>query len=238
MYTKDVSFPEPSLVYFMYPQKIVIVTRHGKKPIVLGNLYHAPQPALLKCGDENWKVIPDRSAKFGDICLFKGWPYAVDKFGRTVMVGPDNSNVHLVVEPLVGGGDIKFLVEREGELLLVDIYECFCFKFPGPDAIRVDVFKLDKKEKKWVKLTTLGDSVLFLGNECSFSASASDLCVPKGNCVVFTDGGDFRYFKNMWFGNCVFHLDQGRLSPLSDCLEYFNLFWPPPEWIVKSSLCN
>jgi hypothetical protein len=177
------------------------------------------------------------SVKFGDIFLFKGRPYAVNQFCRTVIVGPDNLNVHLVAEPLVGGGDIKFLVDREGELLLVDIYEYFCFEFPGPDAIRVDVFKLDEKEK-WVKLTTLGDNVLFLGNECSFSASASGLCVPKGNCVVYTDGGDFRYFENMWCGNCVLHFDQGRLSPLSYCPEYFNLFWPPPEWIVKSCLCN
>jgi len=234
MFTVDDNFPDSSPFNFMYLEKVAIVTRQGKNPIVLGKVTYAPQPPLLKCGDENWKVIPDMSIEFGDICLFKGRIYVVDKSGRTVMVGPDNSNIHLVADPLVDGGDIKFLVEREGELLLVDIYECFCFEFPGPDAIRVDVFKLDEKEKKWVKLTTLGDSVLFVGNECSFSASASDLCVPRGNCVVFIDV----YFKNMWCGNCVFHLDQDRFSPLSDCPEYLNLFWPPPEWIVKSCLCN
>jgi hypothetical protein len=178
MFTADDNFLEPSPFRFMYPEKVVAVTGHGKTPIVLGKLTFAPQPGLFKCGDETWKVIPDMSIKFGDICFFKGRPYVVDKIGRTFMIGSDDSNVHLVAEPLIDGGDIKFLVDREGELLLVDIYECFCSEFPGPDAIRVDVFKLDEKEKKWVKLTTLGDSVLFLGNDCSFSASASDLCLP------------------------------------------------------------
>ena len=46
-------------------------------------------PVLLNCGDEKWKVIPDMSAKFGDIFLFKGRPYAVDKTGKTIMVGLD-----------------------------------------------------------------------------------------------------------------------------------------------------
>jgi hypothetical protein len=31
----------------------------------------------------------------------------------------------------------------------------------------------------------------------------------------------------------IFHLDQARVSPLSDYPEYFNLF-SPPEWIVKT----
>jgi hypothetical protein len=76
---------------------------------------------LLKCDDENWKVIPDISMKFEDICLFKGRPYAVDKIGKTVMIGPDLS-VQLLADLLVGGGNMKFLVESEGDLLLVDVF--------------------------------------------------------------------------------------------------------------------
>jgi len=156
----------------------------------------------------------------------------VDKIGRTITFGLDDSTVQLVAEPFVGraGGKVKFLVENEGDLLLVDMYEYFLFDYLDEDALRIYVFRLDEKEKKWVCLTSLGDRVLFLGNGCSFSASASDLCVAKGNCVIFID--------NLKSGKCVFDLDQGRLSPLSDYPEYFNLFWPPPKWIVKSCISS
>jgi len=170
----------------MYPKKVVVVTCHGKKPLVVGTFFSSPQPLLCKCGDEKWKVIPGISTQFGDICLFKRRPYVVDKTGKTIMVGLDSS-VHLVAEPLVGGGNMKFLVESEGDLLLVDVYDCLCINLNDP--VRIDLFKLNKKEKKWVKLTSLWDMVLFLGLGlvCSFSVSASDLCVSKGNCVIFVD---------------------------------------------------
>ena len=190
-------------------------------------------PLLFNCGDEKWKVIPDMSTQFGAICLFKERPNAVDKKGKTIMVGL-TSSVQLVAEPLVGGGNVKFLVESEGNLLLADVYDCLCIDLNDPDLndpVRIDLFKLNKKEKKWVKLTSLGDRVLFLGLGlvCSFSVSASDLCVYKGNCVVFVDN----IFESM-SSECelyVLDLDQGQLSFLYDHREYSNLFWLPQTWI-------
>jgi len=139
--------------------------------------------------------------------------------GRTVMIRPDLS-VHLVAGPFIGG-DIKFLVESEGDMLLVDRY----ISNGGDDDVRIDVFKLDEKEKKWVKLANLGDRVLFLGEGCSFSASASDLGLENGNLVIYCKG------NAMKFEMSVFLLDQGRVLLLSDYPDYFKLFLPPPEWI-------
>jgi hypothetical protein len=76
-----------------------------------------------------------------------------------------------VAEPLVGGGNRNCLVESESDLLLVDLYECLCIEIPGHDHVRIDVLKLNEKEIKWVKFTSLCDRVLFLGLVCSFSAS-------------------------------------------------------------------
>ena len=66
---------------YMYLKKAVAVACHGEKPLVVGMLASPPHPLLMKCGFENWKVIPDMSMKFGDICTFKGRSYAVDKIG-------------------------------------------------------------------------------------------------------------------------------------------------------------
>ena len=142
------------------------------------------------------------------------------KTGRTMMIGLDLSE-HLMAAPFIGG-DVKFLVERECELLLVDRYLC-----NGDDDVRIDVFRLDEKEKKWVKLANLGDRVLFLGEGCSFSASASDLGLENGNLVIYCKG------NVMKFEMSVFRLEQGWVSFLSDYPDYLKLFLPPPEWIKR-----
>lgn len=98
---------------YIYPENAVAVTCHGKKPIVPGTSFVSPHPLILKCGDENWKFVHEMSVYLGDICVFKGRPYAVDLTGKMVRVGLDDSSVLLVAEPLVGGGGgfRKFLVE-------------------------------------------------------------------------------------------------------------------------------
>jgi hypothetical protein len=115
----------------------------------------------------------------------------------------------------VFGGNIKFLVESECEsLFLVD---CHGIGDRAADKdVRFDVFRLDEKEKKWIKLTTLGDMVLFLGGDCSFSASALDLIVPRGNCLIYGRNFDLQYVDVVLAEMRIFHLDQGRVSYLSD----------------------
>lgn len=179
-------------------------------------------PMVLGCGANGWTRIPTMSTSLlGDMCIFKGRPCVADNNGHTVMIGPDSS-VHLLANA-VFGGYVKFLVKSEHELLLVDIYGIDA----SDDDLSIDVFRLDEKEKKWVKLANLGDRVLFLGESCSFSAFASDLGFDNGNFVIYCNG-------NVW--ECelsVFHLEQGRVSLLSDYPDYFKLFWPPPEWIER-----
>jgi len=222
---------------FMCPEKVIVVTcHHGKKLLALSIIKYPPYLLLIRCSDGHRFVIPNLSTPIVDICLFKQQIYAIDKTGRTFTVVIDDLNVELVAEPeplVGGGGDIKFLVESEGDLLLVDVYH---------DDLMIHVFTFDEKAKKWVKFKkNLGDRVLFLGDGCSFSASASDLCVSRGNCVIFMNNIFFFSHMKMNFGMSIFfHLDQGRrqLSPLSNYPDYYNLFWPPPEWIVKSCIPN
>ncbi|PNX88986.1 F-box protein, partial [Trifolium pratense] len=188
---------------------------------------------LFRYGDDRWTEIPNMSpSSIGDICIFKGRIYAVQVHGRkTVAVGPEDLSVKLVANP-GGMGGTKLLVESEGQLLLLELLLV-------DDAITINLFRLDEFMKKWVKLTSLGNRILFMGNggSCSFSVSASDLSFAKGNCVIFMDDS-FGMDKicNNASGMYVFDLDQGRILPLSDYPDYLNLFWPPPEWIVKSCM--
>ncbi|KAK2440332.1 F-box protein SKIP23 [Trifolium repens] len=209
----------------MHPKKVVAVT-----PLILAILLDNNRLALFRCC--RWTVIPDLPWSIGDICVFKGWIYAIQLHGRlTVTVGPEDLSVRLVANP-GGMGDRNLLVESEGELLLV---ESFWFESTIDDVLRINVFRLDEKYKKW-ELTSLGNRILFMRNGCSFSASALDLSVAKGNRVIFMDNRCILLNKicDNASGMYVFDLDQGRVSPLSDYPDYLNLFWPPPEWIGKS----
>ncbi|MED6155887.1 hypothetical protein PIB30_009664 [Stylosanthes scabra] len=169
--------------------------------------------------------------------------FAVDSTGRTVIVGLDLSLTP--VADSVFGGDKKFLVASDGELLLVDKYLssdylCELGVFDDDDedeiyelgcerAVRFEVYRLEEMEMRWVEVGSLGDRVLFLGDDCAFSASASDLGLDRGDCIVFRD--DTFNVNALESGLGVFHLDQGRISPLSDYPSISKLFWPPPDWV-------
>jgi hypothetical protein len=208
---------------------------------VLLSIHISGKLAVFRSSDEQWTIMPEMPLKpYTDVCVFNGRLIAVDSTGRTVAVGPDLS-LDLVAEA-VFGGDTKILVECDGELLLVDKYlepgESCTVHVEGEGvyeirelerAVRFVVFRLDEKETKWVELTNLGDRVLFLGEDCAFSVSASDLCMENGNYVIFRDNVH-RLFRLPELGISVFCLDKRQILPSSDFPSCSKLFWPPPQW--------
>lgn len=214
---------------FLLPKSVYVVTCHGKKPLTLFLLKDHPFMLLFRATDENFLSFPNVSTSVRYLCVFKQRIYLVYGDGKTDRVGfEEYPNVQVAAEPLVDSGNLKFLLENEGDLLLVDIDD-------RGIELKIHVFRLDENERKWVKFENLGGRVLFVGLELSFSASVSDLHVPKGNCIIFIDDVfDHMNIEDM----SIVHLDQngGHLSVLHDNPEYCSLFWPPPEWIVKSHL--
>jgi hypothetical protein len=219
---------------------------------VLLTIHISGKLAIFRNDDEQWMVMPEMPPNpYTDVCVFNGRPIAVDRTGLTGVVGPDFS-LDLVAEAVFGGGR-KLLVESDGELLLVDKYSHRIGQFRlhekyGQNAsdlwgfnegvyeigiergARFDVFRLDENQKKWVKLTNLGDRVLFLGKDCAFSAKASDLCMENGNCVIYRDDDYGGHVRSNGLGINVFCLDNQQILPLSDLPGWTSRFWPPPQW--------
>ncbi|PNY14760.1 F-box protein, partial [Trifolium pratense] len=133
--------------------KVVVATCEMGQPLALLTYDTSDVPKIFQGEDNSWRCIPTMpESSWGNICLFKGWqPCVTDKNGRTLMIG-ENFSIVLLANP-VFGGNVKFLVESECDLLLVDCYGID--SSPFDKDIRFDVFRLDEKEKKWVKLTTL-----------------------------------------------------------------------------------
>lgn len=242
---KDIDFPRINSLDAatgLYLEKVVFTWLDSKKEeFVLLTIHVSGKLAFFKSDEKEWTIIPDMPTPYDDVCVFKGELYAVDNTGRTVLVGV-NSTVSKVAEP-VFGGDKKFLVESNGELLLVDKYLSFDYQSPGiydtidhefyglgcERAVKFNVYKLDEEGKEWLELKSLGDRVLFLGDDCAFSALASDLSISKGNCIIFRDDSFNENAQENGIG--VFHLGDDRISPLSDYPRYSKLFWPPPNWV-------
>ncbi|KAF9620852.1 hypothetical protein IFM89_015093 [Coptis chinensis] len=221
---------------------------------VIMTIHVSGKLALFRLKDNVWSIIDEMPNPYEDVIHFKGRFYAVDGTGRAVVVAPD-----LTISEVAGpvfGGDKKYLVEMDGELLLVDRYlkngnddlnfwndnEIYV---PNDDTYVMDttllfiVYRLDKWEKTWVELKNLGDRLLFLSDNCSFCAPASDLYGSKGNCIYFTD----RYFQSFKVEETafnrhsigVFSLENGSIAPLASYAGYSQLFWPPPMWITATT---
>ncbi|KAF3434795.1 hypothetical protein FNV43_RR21881 [Rhamnella rubrinervis] len=229
----------------LYMEKVVFMSLGSNgDDFALLTIHVSGKLVMFKSGDKRWTVIHDMPSLYDDVIIYKGSFYAVDYTGRAVLVGL-SSNVSLVANPEFGG-DKKFLVESSGELLMVDMYLSVVpepnldddedyqhSQFMGDKTVKFKVFKLDRERKKWVKMKNLGNRVLFLSDDCTFSTSAFDLYGCK-NCIFFTDnffyisGEDDEIFKSRAIG--VYDLENGSIAPLADYPEYSKLFWPPPDW--------
>ncbi|XP_057966388.1 F-box protein SKIP23 [Malania oleifera] len=225
----------------LYMEKVVFASNPDGTFAVL-TIHISGKLAVFKSGDENWSVIEDFPSPYDDVALFDGRFYAVDGNGRAVVVEMEPSPSVNLIAGAMFGGDKKCLVESNGELLLVDVYLRMGLAEEDSDVDEGDgsseelprilsermgrfkVYRLSRSEQKWVEVRSLGDRILFLGDNCAFSASASDFYGRKGNCIYFTDLGDIE----------VFDLDEGRrIDDSRGCSE---LFWPPPAWITAMSL--
>ncbi|XP_043708049.1 F-box protein SKIP23-like [Telopea speciosissima] len=245
----------------LYMEKIAFSSSNSSSPaddndnFTLLTIHVSGKLAMFKSGDEKWTIIEDQHSPYDDVICFKGNFYAVDSIGRTVIV--EHSETVTLTAVHAFGGDKKYLVESEGDLLLVDLYlsmghgddprfeninidDDFYERFDSyivEKTVRFKVFKLYEDRQKWVELQSLGDRLLFLGDNCSFSASACDFPGCKRSHIYFTDafncsnGEDDYGFKDIG----VFNLEDDCIGPLASYPDYSKLFWPPPSWVAAPS---
>uniref|UniRef100_A0A2P2QLI9 F-box protein SKIP23-like n=1 Tax=Rhizophora mucronata TaxID=61149 RepID=A0A2P2QLI9_RHIMU len=242
----------------LYMEKVVMIQLNGERGFILLTIHVSGKLAMFRSGDKKWHIIQDMPSPYDDVIVYGGKFYAVDITGRTVVVGFD-AVLDFAANPIFGG-DKKYLVKSEGELLLVDMYlsidtsegsldveveflEHFA-QYMSERTVRFKVFKLVEESQSWIEVKNLGDRVLFLGDDSTFSASASDFPGCNGNCIFFVDnffysieeypsGGDDAVFRGRDIG--LFQLESGCIGPIKNYAEYSKLFWPPPDWVSSTS---
>ncbi|KAG9152655.1 hypothetical protein Leryth_020874 [Lithospermum erythrorhizon] len=250
----------------LYMEKVALslldaVADADTSSFVLLTIHISGKLVMYKSGDKKWTVIDDLPAPYDDVIFKGGCFYAVDTTGRAVLVEFNPASSTPIVTPVaesVHGGDKKYLVESCGDLLLVDMYlsggpeddfgyiEGFQFYedfdcYMSERTVKFKVFKLDKDMHHWEEMDSLGDMIIFLGDNSTFSALASEINSScKGNCIFFTDqfysckeeeeGG---VWKSRGIG--VFDMETGKIGPIGDNPGYSAMFWPPPDWVYSTA---
>ncbi|ESQ50811.1 hypothetical protein EUTSA_v10022716mg [Eutrema salsugineum] len=218
---------------------------------VLLTIHVSGKLAVFTSWDRAWTVIHDMPSPYDDVILFDGRFFAVDNNGRTVVVDFSSLKLTLAANP-VYGGDKKFLIESGGEMLLVDMYlsmeevdgdpgfaeaifENHAF-YMNERTVKFKVFKFVEREMSWVEVKDMGDKMLFLGDDCTFTASASDVIPLCKGSSVFFNGNVFNEdnlggLQDRDLG--VFDFRTGKIDLVHKLPEYAKLFWPPPPWITS-----
>ncbi|GAV56692.1 DUF295 domain-containing protein, partial [Cephalotus follicularis] len=200
--------------------------------------------AYCRNGDTGWTIIQDAHSYYEDVISYKGVFYAVDKFGEIAVcnVRGGHVGVSFIETPSQIGGDMQYLVELGGEFLLVTR-----FIHLEPDiepnhlvfrTKRFEVFRLDRTERKWERLTNLGEQMLFLGRNSSLSLSAADFPGCVGNCIYYTDNNLETHYNGVFGEHDVglFNLSDGSIEPLSCFVQnsYLRLLRPTSIWVTPN----
>lgn len=219
----------------------------GSKFLALAIINKTGDLAYWKDGLNSWGLIEGARSFCEDVIYFNGLFYAADKNGSIAVcdVGGDSPRVEFIRTPGLSDGDMQYLVIANGELLLVTRYLELASDL-GQLQIGIGtyetrefrVFKLDLSGSKWERVMSLGDTMLFLGENSSLALVASDFPECRGNRIYFTD--DFSELDYSGFpGNHdlgIFDLEDGTIEqlPCHPRTSHSHLQWPPPIWITPN----
>uniref|UniRef100_A0A5B7C0Z0 Putative F-box protein SKIP23-like n=1 Tax=Davidia involucrata TaxID=16924 RepID=A0A5B7C0Z0_DAVIN len=258
-YTLRLPFLRKMLVMSSNPQwTVLILTSDGRL-------------IFTEFGDDvRTPIHQDFALIMADIIICKGKFYAIDSSGRAFIIDPSLRLIEIAPPPPppqsvyeIGGND---LVESIGDLLLVRklwkfdkrkvYYDKRGIKHDKGSnlnmVVDMKVYRLDEDE--WVEVRSLGDRMLFLGEDCSFSTSAyddddDDFHMYKGNYIFYKDRALAYHIekRNEVLSGLrahdvgVFDMASGRVQPLASCPCFAELFWPPETLLApdtSSSQCS
>ncbi|XP_077248289.1 uncharacterized protein LOC143887930 [Tasmannia lanceolata] len=165
--------------------------------------------SFYKPGDEKWTTLNNQWGPYEDVIYYKDKFYGITTNNTVVsceFASNDFPKFTVVIPPSrVRKTCAKMnLVESCGKLL--KILRC-CQWYPDYDydengneihpfpelayrTVWFDVFELEEDTGKWIQTESIGDQILFLGCNSSFSLSGLDFPQWKGNCIYFTDSND------------------------------------------------
>ncbi|KAJ0096875.1 hypothetical protein Patl1_29206 [Pistacia atlantica] len=220
----------------------VAVSRYAEKFSFLA--IHNESPDIFRAGDDDnrgklvgWKEGNEELTVLDvDVHDVVDVIYHDNKFYAQCLSGPtlgfDAKTLEIVqVTHKKGTRGRHFFVESSENLFLVNTF--WDFK-SGSVLLTLQFYEHNGLDNDWVPMKDgVGDRVLFLGSDFSFSVSAKEFLALTENTVYFT----YEHFlkpKETYPGmnaNIVYltHNITGLPPAFPDCTK---IFWPPPTWVL------
>uniref|UniRef100_A0ACD5VTA8 Uncharacterized protein n=1 Tax=Avena sativa TaxID=4498 RepID=A0ACD5VTA8_AVESA len=229
---------------YLYSKAFLFYDTSAKRYIVV--LIHDPrgQLSFAWLGDHKWTLLPPHR-NFHD-CIYKDdLLYAVAGYGeifafnlrgpvvtkKLIMDRAKHSmceNIYIVQAPCGDLLQVWRLEADDGDGEDVDdaTYESHTGK--------IDIFKVDARAQKLVKINCLDGHVLVLGHNQSLCLNAEEYPQLKANRVYFTDDHELYIFgfRNNRRDIGVFDLANNSREELVSPQLWSN--WPPPIWIAPA----
>ncbi|KAH6779609.1 hypothetical protein C2S52_010846 [Perilla frutescens var. hirtella] len=156
------------------------------------------QLALCRPGYSSWRSIKEANhAGFIDVACLKDQIFALRDMGTLVVVDIESLAVvdvngqrhpqHVALSLLPQWDwEQLFLVESCGDLWIVYQYHCNSHRrYHSIESIEFLIYSFDFSKKQWIRLSSLGNRAVFVGDHCSVATCASDFLNCKGDCVYF-----------------------------------------------------
>ncbi|KAK1259114.1 hypothetical protein QJS04_geneDACA021430 [Acorus gramineus] len=226
-----------------YLQKAVWSAKPTDPNCVIVLLWQTPH-SIVCCrrGDEQWTVIRTSLSFVSDAIFYREKLYVVgcEKTMRVVAIDLLHQEEQEMVMPEFGFhidlGDQMYLAEGPSGLLFTVRHLLHWVHDVAYVTLGFETFRFDETVKKWVKTDSLGDGMLFLGQNTSMWVSCSDFKKCRGNCIYFTDDYMDDSTSNlasvgMGEDSGVFHLDDESFGSIYDD-EDMKWKYPYPVWVV------
>ncbi|KAF3450401.1 hypothetical protein FNV43_RR06482 [Rhamnella rubrinervis] len=231
-------------VNFSLIKKVVVGYDSNSKFSVMA-LYNHEELEVWKMDENEWVQLNYGSERkfFQDISYQNGSFYAVDDRKSIIAVDLSSLEVTLVVPPMAD--DITILCFQK-YYLVNSLGDLYLIQYPEPSiedhvdvnsndhTFDLEVYKLNEEQGKWISVNSLGNQVMFVGDGCSFSVSATEFVGLKGNCIFKVKEsrshghvGDFQ----IWNASLSDLEDQTAAHPLRFATGWLRSFWPPPTWL-------
>ncbi|OMO98640.1 hypothetical protein COLO4_13786 [Corchorus olitorius] len=197
--------------------------------------------AYYKAGSKTWTKLDEAGSYFDDVLWYKGDFYAVNEYGKVLLVcqpGSDSDSdsdpnplmVGEIAPPWLLRGSKVYLVVMAG-------YLCAIVRFlkdsPNPtlgyETRKFELFMVDEF-RNWTRFGKANDWAFFLGQNESKALSVEDFKELKGSCIYFTDDN----WESYKFGIAGGH-DSGVFDMAEECfqpLQSSHQDWQNPVWFL------
>ncbi|KAM0862269.1 hypothetical protein ACQ4PT_045388 [Festuca glaucescens] len=200
-------------------------------------LIHQPhwQLSFAKVGGETWNWIRT-DTDYTDCIHHDGWFYAVNIEGTIDSFYLNGTSIihKRIAYQMLMRSTMAYIVQAPwGDKLLIG-RRSRTTNYNTEGTFEIMAYKVDPNGRKLIKMTGIGDHVLFIGHNASLCLPLSDHPQLMSNCVYFTEHAVESLFeaKTKKRDMGIYHLESNIVTNIASPELWMT--WLPPVWLTPN----